>query len=302
MRGASVPGNLAFAVVVNWRAHKRLHYLTNPLSGPLQGPCRPPAGPLQTPFRLPSEPHEALPPSGNQRRSPHPAFRLSYQARKLRKSRVGSIPLRLRHALAARSTRLADPRLANPTRFPLSPFAGEQYYHTGSHALEPVVAAEAVAGSPVQLQLSPDERQTLLVTHPRQLTLHDSLTLNRSRAWSPTHGGSIVASTFNCTGTQVRRTPNERGAGIFSRRTNRTQEARACSRDGPIGRGKRGYILTTYQSDAGSAGIFFVITLAVTTEHPHKQAPPAPLCRPRCIPFTRICLGSRIPPSRSTPL
>eukprot|EP00976_Prorocentrum_cordatum_P062787 1176855-Prorocentrum_minimum.AAC.3 len=34
------------------------------------------------------------------------------------------------------------------------------------------------------------------------------------------------------------------------------QEARVYSHDGPIGRRKRGYILTTDQSDAGGAGIF----------------------------------------------
>eukprot|EP00976_Prorocentrum_cordatum_P066264 1178239-Prorocentrum_minimum.AAC.1 len=45
-------------------------------------------------------------------------------------------------------------------------------------------------------------------------------------------------------------------AGIFSRRTNQTQEARVYSHDGPIRRRKRRYILTTDQSDGGSAGIF----------------------------------------------
>eukprot|EP00959_Pyramimonas_sp_CCMP1952_P300640 6288582-Pyramimonas_sp.AAC.1 len=34
------------------------------------------------------------------------------------------------------------------------------------------------------------------------------------------------------------------------------QEARVYSHDGPIRRRKHGYILTTDQSDAGSAGIF----------------------------------------------
>eukprot|EP00976_Prorocentrum_cordatum_P118099 1196411-Prorocentrum_minimum.AAC.4 len=40
------------------------------------------------------------------------------------------------------------------------------------------------------------------------------------------------------------------------RRTNQTQEARVYSHDGPIRRRRRGYILTTDQSDAGGAGIF----------------------------------------------
>eukprot|EP00976_Prorocentrum_cordatum_P082579 1184868-Prorocentrum_minimum.AAC.2 len=44
--------------------------------------------------------------------------------------------------------------------------------------------------------------------------------------------------------------------GIFSRRTNRTQEARVYSHDGSIGHSERGYILTTDQSDTVSAGIF----------------------------------------------
>eukprot|EP00976_Prorocentrum_cordatum_P030740 625625-Prorocentrum_minimum.AAC.1 len=45
-------------------------------------------------------------------------------------------------------------------------------------------------------------------------------------------------------------------ASIFSRRTDRTQEARVHSHDGPIRRRKRGYILTTDRSHAGSASIF----------------------------------------------
>eukprot|EP00976_Prorocentrum_cordatum_P102767 1193201-Prorocentrum_minimum.AAC.1 len=42
--------------------------------------------------------------------------------------------------------------------------------------------------------------------------------------------------------------------GTFARRTNRTQDARVYSHDGPFGRRTRGYILTTDQSDAGRAG------------------------------------------------
>jgi len=80
---------------------------------------------------------------------------------------------------------------------------GEEYYNMGSHALEPMDASQAVAGSPVQLQLSPEEKQALLVTHPRQITLHDSLTLNRTTAWAPAHGGNVVAAIYNCTGSQV---------------------------------------------------------------------------------------------------
>eukprot|EP00976_Prorocentrum_cordatum_P070915 1180118-Prorocentrum_minimum.AAC.1 len=45
-------------------------------------------------------------------------------------------------------------------------------------------------------------------------------------------------------------------AGIFSRRTNRTQKAKVYSHGGPIRRRKRKYILTADQSDTGSAGIF----------------------------------------------
>eukprot|EP00976_Prorocentrum_cordatum_P037140 755354-Prorocentrum_minimum.AAC.1 len=40
-----------------------------------------------------------------------------------------------------------------------------------------------------------------------------------------------------------------RVGGIFSRRTNRMHEARVYSHDGPIGHSKRGYILTTDQSE-----------------------------------------------------
>eukprot|EP00959_Pyramimonas_sp_CCMP1952_P324229 6785997-Pyramimonas_sp.AAC.1 len=42
-------------------------------------------------------------------------------------------------------------------------------------------------------------------------------------------------------------------AGIFSQWTNRLQEARVYSHNGPVGFRKRGYILTTDQSDSGSA-------------------------------------------------
>eukprot|EP00976_Prorocentrum_cordatum_P000913 18411-Prorocentrum_minimum.AAC.1 len=45
-------------------------------------------------------------------------------------------------------------------------------------------------------------------------------------------------------------------AGIFSRRTNRTKDARVYSHDGPIGRRTHGYILTTDQLDEGHTGIF----------------------------------------------
>eukprot|EP00976_Prorocentrum_cordatum_P026553 539575-Prorocentrum_minimum.AAC.1 len=41
--------------------------------------------------------------------------------------------------------------------------------------------------------------------------------------------------------------------GIFSRRTNHTQDARVYSHNGPIKHRKRGYILTTDQSYTGSA-------------------------------------------------
>eukprot|EP00976_Prorocentrum_cordatum_P112367 1195519-Prorocentrum_minimum.AAC.8 len=55
------------------------------------------------------------------------------------------------------------------------------------------------------------------------------------------------------------RTADQSDAGsadIFSKRTNRMQEAQVYSHGGPIGRRKRRYILTADQSDAGSAGIF----------------------------------------------
>eukprot|EP00959_Pyramimonas_sp_CCMP1952_P231461 4837985-Pyramimonas_sp.AAC.1 len=62
-----------------------------------------------------------------------------------------------------------------------------------------------------------------------------------------TRSGSITAGCAAALG----------AAGKLSRRTNQTtQEARICSHDGPIRRRKRGYILTTGQSDAGSADIF----------------------------------------------
>eukprot|EP00976_Prorocentrum_cordatum_P011478 230699-Prorocentrum_minimum.AAC.1 len=53
-----------------------------------------------------------------------------------------------------------------------------------------------------------------------------------------------------------------------TRRTNRTREARAYSLDGPIGRGRRGHILSTDQSDAGNPAIRLdaaVVELTVET-------------------------------------
>eukprot|EP00976_Prorocentrum_cordatum_P063170 1176998-Prorocentrum_minimum.AAC.2 len=44
-------------------------------------------------------------------------------------------------------------------------------------------------------------------------------------------------------------------AGIFSRRTNQTREARAYSHDGPIRRGKRGHILTTETNQTQEARV-----------------------------------------------
>eukprot|EP00959_Pyramimonas_sp_CCMP1952_P381851 8001665-Pyramimonas_sp.AAC.1 len=45
-------------------------------------------------------------------------------------------------------------------------------------------------------------------------------------------------------------------AGIFSRRTNQTREARAYSHDGPIRRGKRGHILTTETNQTQEARVY----------------------------------------------
>eukprot|EP00976_Prorocentrum_cordatum_P109089 1194961-Prorocentrum_minimum.AAC.3 len=45
-----------------------------------------------------------------------------------------------------------------------------------------------------------------------------------------------------------------RSAGLFSRRTNQMQEARAYSHDVPIRGRKRGYILITDQSEARITG------------------------------------------------
>eukprot|EP00976_Prorocentrum_cordatum_P068418 1179125-Prorocentrum_minimum.AAC.2 len=49
---------------------------------------------------------------------------------------------------------------------------------------------------------------------------------------------------------------NAGSVGIFSRRTNQTQEVWVYSHDGPIKLRKCGYILTMNQSDAVSVGIF----------------------------------------------
>eukprot|EP00976_Prorocentrum_cordatum_P064877 1177670-Prorocentrum_minimum.AAC.1 len=43
-----------------------------------------------------------------------------------------------------------------------------------------------------------------------------------------------------------------RSTGIFSRRTNQTQETRVYSHGGPIRHRKHGYIFTTDQSDTGN--------------------------------------------------
>eukprot|EP00976_Prorocentrum_cordatum_P117005 1196241-Prorocentrum_minimum.AAC.5 len=78
--------------------------------------------------------------------------------------------------------------------------------------------------------------------------------------------GYILTSDQSDAGRAHRRQEGPCGRGIFSRRTNRMQDARVYSHDGPIGRSTRsptpgwslrtGYILTTDQSDAGHAGIF----------------------------------------------
>eukprot|EP00959_Pyramimonas_sp_CCMP1952_P439006 9190726-Pyramimonas_sp.AAC.1 len=57
--------------------------------------------------------------------------------------------------------------------------------------------------------------------------------------------------------------------GIFSRRTNHTQEARVYSHDVPIRHRKRGYILTTYQSDTGSA----ITEILIHTAPNHRMTP-----------------------------
>eukprot|EP00976_Prorocentrum_cordatum_P079040 1183383-Prorocentrum_minimum.AAC.1 len=77
--------------------------------------------------------------------------------------------------------------------------------------------------------------------------------------WSPsgTHLdalGEVLEALLGFRGAQAKHLPTKRR--IFSRRTNHTQEARVYLHDGPIVRRKRGYILMTGQSYAGSAGKF----------------------------------------------
>eukprot|EP00976_Prorocentrum_cordatum_P103114 1193332-Prorocentrum_minimum.AAC.1 len=60
-------------------------------------------------------------------------------------------------------------------------------------------------------------------------------------------------------------------AGVFSRRTNLTQEAQVYSHGGPIRRTKRGNILTTDQSDAGSAHTQ-ISTRTRTRTHTHTHS------------------------------
>eukprot|EP00959_Pyramimonas_sp_CCMP1952_P095785 2002824-Pyramimonas_sp.AAC.1 len=60
-------------------------------------------------------------------------------------------------------------------------------------------------------------------------------------------------------------------AGIFSRRTSQTQEARVYSYDIPIRRKKRGYILTTDQSDTG-------VAVAPSPTTPTGRARPRVVC------------------------
>eukprot|EP00959_Pyramimonas_sp_CCMP1952_P418854 8774216-Pyramimonas_sp.AAC.1 len=56
--------------------------------------------------------------------------------------------------------------------------------------------------------------------------------------------------------TQPRPPPGREAREYSHDGANRTQDASEYSHDGPIGRRTRGSILTTDQSDAGSAGIF----------------------------------------------
>eukprot|EP00976_Prorocentrum_cordatum_P094900 1189969-Prorocentrum_minimum.AAC.2 len=50
--------------------------------------------------------------------------------------------------------------------------------------------------------------------------------------------------------------PDKVAGGAVREATNRRQDARIYSHDGPIGGRMRGYILMTDQSEAGRAGIF----------------------------------------------
>eukprot|EP00976_Prorocentrum_cordatum_P099592 1191906-Prorocentrum_minimum.AAC.1 len=65
---------------------------------------------------------------------------------------------------------------------------------------------------------------------------------------SPPQGGGAPAARARTSSCQS----YAGSTGIFSRRTNHTREARVYSHDGPIVRGKHGYILTTDPSYAGS--------------------------------------------------
>eukprot|EP00976_Prorocentrum_cordatum_P077344 1182650-Prorocentrum_minimum.AAC.1 len=66
----------------------------------------------------------------------------------------------------------------------------------------------------------------------------------------------IFASPRGARGRSEIRGCRQTNRGIFSRRTRQAQEAQAYSHDGPVRCRKRGRILTTEHSDAGSAGVF----------------------------------------------
>eukprot|EP00959_Pyramimonas_sp_CCMP1952_P082373 1721140-Pyramimonas_sp.AAC.1 len=89
-------------------------------------------------------------------------------------------------------------------------------------------------------------------------------------------------------------------AGIFSRCTNKAQEARVYSHDGPIMRRKRGYILMMDQSGAGSAGtgsagIFSQWTHQAQEARAQEALPPDLLDGATCSATTRYTRGPATP-------
>eukprot|EP00959_Pyramimonas_sp_CCMP1952_P265522 5551832-Pyramimonas_sp.AAC.1 len=86
------------------------------------------------------------------------------------------------------------------------------------------------------------------------MTKHDETVTHRNEGFLVLRGPRLVVDAQHGVVARVQRAGVPLSGG--GQRTNQTQEAWVYSHDGPIGHGKRGYILTTDQSDAGSVGIF----------------------------------------------
>eukprot|EP00976_Prorocentrum_cordatum_P112128 1195482-Prorocentrum_minimum.AAC.1 len=113
--------------------------------------------------------------------------------------------------------------------------------------VRPAVAAEAAPSGPIRSMGAKGSCHTALKERARDWVAADAADAADCRSFSRFAWGGRNNQTDQS---------DAGSAGIFSPRTNRMLDVRACSNDGPIRRQKHGYILTMDQSGAGSMGIF----------------------------------------------